>query len=86
MYHFASKIKPRSYFMKYRFCPPCITCKYIMLDHLDPFNIMKARCTKFAVGCRITGIVEYEHAIKCRDDTKKCGNVGFYYENRKLGP
>lgn len=87
MFRAASIIFTRqSCFMKYRFCPPCITCKHIILDEWEPLNKMKMRCGKFAVSCRLTGVIEYEHAIKCRNDVKKCADIGFYYESRKLGP
>jgi hypothetical protein len=45
---------------------------------------MKIKCSKFAVCNKITGTIEYEKAIDCRDDLNKCGNIGFYYENKRL--
>jgi hypothetical protein len=86
MFRAAPIMKPTRCFIKYQFCPPCITCKYILIDRVEPLNTMKTKCTKFAVCNKITGTIEYENAIDCRDDLNKCGNIGFYYENKRLGP
>ena len=86
MYRAVSVFTTRSCFVKYKFCPPCITCKHLMLDELEPLNKMKMKCAKFAIHCRITGSIEYENAMDCRNNIKQCGDIGFYYENRKLGP
>jgi hypothetical protein len=58
----------------------------MLLDGIEPLNSKKIKCKKFAVCCRVTGVIEYETALNCRDDANKCGDVGIYYENRKLGP
>lgn len=86
MFRAVSIIKPRSCFVKYELCPPCISCKYILLDALEPFDTTKIKCKKFAVSNKITGFIEYENAVECRNNINKCADIGFYYENRRLGP
>jgi hypothetical protein len=70
--------------VKYELSPPCVSCKYILLDQIDPLNITKIKCKKFAVRNKITGFIEYETANECRNNINKCSDIGFYYENMKL--
>lgn len=69
--------------------PLCINCaNYITNDSTYPYDKMRydkmkiGKCSLFGKQSLVTGQIEYENALHCRDNWAFCGERGAYYENR----
>ena len=63
--------------------PVCLNCKYLVevkYTHYDGIPEQKlARCAKFGEQHFVTGKVEYDTAVSCRQDVKKCGENALFF-------
>lgn len=58
--------------------PSCINCKFSNKGFLNSHTFL--HCKKFGEKDIITDKVSYDFADSCRNDEKKCGIEGKYYE------
>ena len=68
--------------------PNCINCVHF-IEHANnypydelPNDKLHGRCKKFGQVDLVTGSIEYDFAINCRSDTKKCGELGYEYKDK----
>ena len=59
--------------------PSCINCKFSQNSLLTGSNTF-LRCNKFGEKDIITDKISYDFADSCRNNEKKCGMEGKYYE------
>jgi hypothetical protein len=68
--------------------PICVNCiHFIEFKNNYPYDSLPddsidGRCKKFGEINSITGIIEYDFAIHCRTDEKKCGKNGSEYKEK----
>ena len=61
--------------------PSCINCKFSNKGFLNSYTFL--HCKKFGEKNIVTDKVNYDFADSCRNDEKKCGIEGKYYEEDK---
>jgi hypothetical protein len=82
---FSGFIKKNNVYIKNSDNPICINCDYykerVQLDPYDNYPTgYKSQCKKFGVINLVTGDVEYENPINCRNNDNMCGISGKYFE------
>ena len=72
-------------FIRHQELPVCKTCVYFLAvtnnypyDALPDNNL--GRCKKFGELHCVTGVVEYDYAMRCRNDASKCGKLAVEYK------
>ena len=68
--------------------PVCKNCVFF-IEHTNnypydpvPDNAYYGKCTKFGEMNLVTGCIEYDFAKLCREDVKKCGWRGAWYQEK----
>ena len=65
--------------------PSCLDCVHIEKYKVyDPYyypskNVHLAKCKKFAFKNQFTNEMDFEYAIKCRNNQKLCGEKAIYF-------
>ena len=77
-------------FIRNQDLPICNTCVHFLPnttnypDDARPDDTLYGRCKKFGETNCVTGIVEYDFAIRCRNEVTKCGKLASEYERLKI--
>lgn len=59
--------------------PICTNCAHFIHS---PMSYKHGQCRKFGKIYLTTGVIEYDFANDCRDDSKKCGMFGSQYREK----
>jgi hypothetical protein len=65
--------------LNYPVCAKCV--HYDEFDHHNPIPEY-SRCKKFGKMDLVSGQIKYDYASICRDNDDKCGEKGFFYEEK----
>jgi len=65
--------------------PICSTCVHFLPKTNYPYDGrpndgVEGRCKKFGETHCVTGVVEYDYAVRCRNEESKCGKLAVEYE------
>ena len=77
-----------SSFIKYNNLPSCINCLHFIKDisnypYDPPPNDKKyGKCKLFGYQNMVTGEINNEYAIECRNNQNKCGEKGKYFTKK----
>ena len=65
--------------------PICIDCiHYIEYKNATPYDKYRTgACSKFGSQSLVTGKIDYEDALRCRQMYLKCGEAGHYFIPKK---
>jgi hypothetical protein len=74
-------------FIRNQDLPVCQTCVHFLnVSNNYPYDKRPSdtdgRCKKFGELHCITGLVEYDYAMRCRNDESKCGKLAVEYQRR----
>jgi hypothetical protein len=78
-----------SSFIKFKNLPACINCVHFIeyktnYPYDPPPNDEKyGKCKLFGKQDMVTGTINYEFASLCRENEKKCGEKGQYFDSNK---
>jgi hypothetical protein len=75
-------------FIKNKELPICLNC-FHFIEHINnysydelPSDKLNGRFKKFGQVDLVTGLIEYDFVKNCRNDTKKCGELGYEYKDK----
>ena len=60
--------------------PACINCVHFTQN--EQLNVDYAKCKKFGRMDLVSGEIKYDYASLCRNFDDKCGEKGFFYEEK----
>jgi hypothetical protein len=78
-----------SSFIKFKNLPACINCVHFIEDKTNypydppPNDEKYGKCKLFGKQDMVTGTINYEFASLCRENEKKCGEKGQYFDSNK---
>ena len=82
------KTKNFSSFIKYKDFPLCINCVHFIRHETNypydppPSDENYGKCKLFGKQNMVTGEINNEYAVLCRENEKKCGEDGKYFSNK----